>query len=702
MTYKRARPHPCPVCGEKTVRASIVGPLARLCGRCRPLARDAERRASVLSSLSVCVPALSPAVLERCAAEAAPSSSELCDLAKHLGGNKDALFTGAADAPRVLFRLVTSLHEAGARNVVLPRCASCQKERLLVRATPDGRICKVCYDQKRTPERCVSCHKTALVHSRRPEGPLCETCRRHDPDSFSICASCQAPAGLARRGQKGPLCRRCYRRPTATCTGCGKDDRVTYRRDGVTYCPNCYRKRAAPRRPCGGCGRVLPVNKRGVGGDPDLCVSCNTRPLGCCTRCGQQAPILTGRRVKAPLCVRCAVVERVDTLLTGAGGTVHEALRPLRDVLVSGSHPAGALSWLSHSDAPRLLRELAKADELSHELLDRFSASRTRDHLRALLVASGALPTFDFPAERLVAFAMGCADNLDEPEDRQVFLAFAALARPAAVPCETGDERRTTHPIRTEAAVNSGGVPHLSPSGRALAFAMPSGGRRTLRRRERAVDRVPLAVSFLGAKERCGRGHHPSSTSTRSRPEFAPDDERWALARRLLHDESLDPSDRAAGVLVVIYAQPVHRVALLRREQRIERDGTLYLELGTEPLEIPEPLAGLLRLLPHSRRDRDEVARRFASPWLFPGRIAGRPMHPEYLQHRLGKLGVVSRLQRSAALLQLASELPSAVLADLLGFDRSTAERWVRYSSGAWVNYAAQRGERGGEVTGSI
>jgi hypothetical protein len=75
--------------------------------------------------------------------------------------------------------------------------------------------------------------------------------------------------------------------------------------------------------------------------------------------------------------------------------------------------------------------------------------------------------------------------------------------------------------------------------------------------------------------------------------------------------------------------------------------------------------------------------------WLFPGRRPGHPMHPTSLSHRLRGLGIEPRAARNTALLQLAAELPSLVLADLLGIHINTAERWNAAVGAPWANYAA-------------
>jgi hypothetical protein len=73
---------------------------------------------------------------------------------------------------------------------------------------------------------------------------------------------------------------------------------------------------------------------------------------------------------------------------------------------------------------------------------------------------------------------------------------------------------------------------------------------------------------------------------------------------------------------------------------------------------------------------------------------AGRHQHPEYLRVRLAKLGIDCRAQRRAALLQLGSEVPPVVLADMLNLAPSTAMKWVDWAGGNWAHYVAERMRR--------
>ncbi len=171
-----------------------------------------------------------------------------------------------------------------------------------------------------------------------------------------------------------------------------------------------------------------------------------------------------------------------------------------------------------------------------------------------------------------------------------------------------------------------------------------------------------------------------------------------ALLSRLLGDEGLELADRVAGSLLLLLAQPVSRIARLRKEDVKDREGRVFIAFGNEPLALPEPLATLIRRLRDRRTGPPSTGVKLDSEWLLPGLRLDAPIHQEALCRRLRRLGISVRAARGAAAIELARTLPAAILADLLGFDAGTAEDWVRLAGGEWAHYAAAAGDRLGPV----
>jgi hypothetical protein len=169
---------------------------------------------------------------------------------------------------------------------------------------------------------------------------------------------------------------------------------------------------------------------------------------------------------------------------------------------------------------------------------------------------------------------------------------------------------------------------------------------------------------------------------------------RWAHARWLLHDHTLSPVDRVAGLLILLYAQTPAAVSRLTLEHVQTAGHAVHLRLGREPVTLPEPLAGLVLDLIARRRGHAALGDQGASPWLFPGGRPGQPISAYQLAERLRQLGLHPAQSRTTALFSLATELPAAVLARLLGIHIKVAVAWQRASAGDWTTYAADYSRR--------
>jgi hypothetical protein len=140
----------------------------------------------------------------------------------------------------------------------------------------------------------------------------------------------------------------------------------------------------------------------------------------------------------------------------------------------------------------------------------------------------------------------------------------------------------------------------------------------------------------------------------------------------------------------VLFAQPVIRVARLTVDDITIATGTVAIRLGSTAIVVPEPLAGELRRLVADRSCR--ATAQLSEPlWLFSGRVAGRPIDEQVLSRRLKRIGVDCGATRRTALLQLAGQMPAAVLADLLGINILTATKWAETAGRPWGDYPALR-----------
>ncbi|MFE2639368.1 hypothetical protein ACFXKF_32190 [Streptomyces scopuliridis] len=191
---------------------------------------------------------------------------------------------------------------------------------------------------------------------------------------------------------------------------------------------------------------------------------------------------------------------------------------------------------------------------------------------------------------------------------------------------------------------------------------------------------TPTARSFV---EWCRKNHHIGKDMeipdreklSHVRP--TDEDERWTVSRRLVHDDGLAIEDRFAGLLVLLYAQPLTTVSQLPVTAVIVEGPQTSLMLGDTALLLPDPLDKLARRLLARRRGHITIGTSVDSPWLFPGAFSGQPLS----HHRLGgpaqAAGHLLPPGRTSALMGLSTQLPAAVLTELLGISPETATAWT-------------------------
>jgi hypothetical protein len=443
---------------------------------------------------------------------------------------------------------------------------------------------------------------------------------------------------------------------------------------------------------CSGCDKVRAV-RGGTRAQP-LCATC-TRPepgfWRSCPGCGRQGQLGTGP------CTRCNIDARLRKLLDDGTGRIRPELTSLHHNLLHAEQPDTVLSWLAKNSGAAILRQLAAADRpLTHKALDELTDTKPLKHLRAILVATGALPVRDEHMARLeqaITRTIGQRDNPDEQHLLRRYAIWHMLRR-------LRSRNRGTETTSIQAANL---MRHLRCALQLLDWL-------TARQLTLQTARQGDLDSWLtsdGADRQREAGHFIRWAKTQkltnlelpaikwAGPQQAIDTEtRWEHARRLLHDDTLKPEDRVAGLFVLLYAQWPAAICRLTTDH-ITTDGqTVRLLLGNEPVELPEPLAGLVLRLVATRRGHARLGDQGTSRWLFPGGEPERHVSSYRLTERLRQLGLRPGQARSAALFQLSTELPAALLARMLGIHITVAVAWQRASAGDWATYAADVSRR--------
>ena len=394
---------------------------------------------------------------------------------------------------------------------------------------------------------------------------------------------------------------------------------------------------------------------------------------------------------------RCALRKRLRPLLSDRAGEIRPELRALYDNLAGIERPASVLGWLDKSDAPAVLRELATGERpLTHEALDELPEGKPLEHLRSMLVATGALPPRDEHMARLERWVTRTIAERTDPDEQQLLHRYAVwhLLRRLRSRNNGG---KTTHGqgvvVHQHVRAAIGLLDWLTKRRLTLAScrqadldAWLAGDDAAHRREAGHFVRWAAAQKLTSLELPAVRWGGPSGVIDA--------ESRWEQARWLLGDDTLKSEDRVAGLLVLLYAQWPAAISRLTLSNVEISDTEVRLHLGREPVVVPEPLAALLLDLIASRRGHAALGDEGTSPWLFPGGQPGRPISADRLGERLRQLGLRPGQARSTALFQLATELPAAVLARMLGIHVGVAVQWQRACAGDWTTYAAEYSRR--------
>ena len=684
----------------------VCGPVREPCGQCgriRPIHtrdRDGQPRCVAcppdggrdpvelaVDVIAAADAALSTGVAAAAVRLAAPRSGHRHQLAWALQERPELLTGAGAEAPtRSVLRLIDSLCDAGASAIVRPPCPRCGRIIHLHRRIDGKWLCRNCTAKSRA-QPCGRCGAVREAATRDERGrPLCAHCLITDPANRETCVQCGRRRPVQFEHHDGPLCGKCVPRSVLTCAVCGRTAACVVSK--ATDKPWCFACKQRWIR-CAGCGEVAPL--RGGTVDEPLCSLC-TRPEKAwrsCPGCGQPGRLHHGR------CARCSVTRRLHELLADDTGTIPADREVLYRALAATERPGTLSAWLDRSSAPQMLREFA-GRAITHQTLDELPTGKTVEHLRSILIAAGILPTRDEHMMRLEQWVHATIAERADPDEQHLLRRYALwhMLRRLRQRTRGAD---TTHNqyvlVRQHIRGSIGFLDWLAAQGLSLADARQGNldewtvsDNATLRRETRHFLRWAKKQKLTTLDAPAVRWDGPSGVIDT--------EARWDQARRLLHDETIKPEDRLAGLLVLLYAQWPAAISRLTVDHIHAGDERVRIRLGEEPVVLPEPVAALALTVVANRRGKAAVGDPGSSPWLFPGGQPGRPISPYALTERLRQLGLQPGRDRSTTLFQLATDLPAAILARMLGIHITVAVAWQRASAGDWTDYAAEISRR--------
>ena len=438
---------------------------------------------------------------------------------------------------------------------------------------------------------------------------------------------------------------------------------------------------------CLDCGQMKRPYRRVDGGTIcDWCDRLRGRRTAACNGCSDTAALVKG------LCERCRLRQRVAELAAAAEPGTAATLAPFLTSMADAPNPASTLRWM-YTPAFEITRKLLAGDlPITHAGLDQQALDTPKPvaFLRAALVNSGTLQTRDEPSAIFALWHQHAINRIAVGPDRAHVRAYATwhvahrLARTSQQGRATPASQKYARALISEAIklvcwLHDQQL-ELDELRQDIVDRWVADGA-TSRRRVRLFLAWLERADVTGPLEVAWNDHAP-------RGPLPDDPTRFAMLRRLLHDDAIDLRDRLGGCLLLLYAQPLTRtVALKIRDVTLNDNGQTTIRLGRGPVQLPEPLASIALALHDEHPETDDH-----EGWLLPGRYAGTHISADHLRQRLRRYGIDrSRESRQAALLALAARLPAPILAERIGIHPTRAVQWTRLAGATYAEYVATR-----------
>jgi hypothetical protein len=448
-------------------------------------------------------------------------------------------------------------------------------------------------------------------------------------------------------------------------------------------CNSCFYTAMRTRGICPICGHdgVLPGRTNRTDDRP-ICLSCAGIPgTYRCATCD-----IDGQIYRHGRCARCALREDLSSLiLDGAAEPV--AMGAIADILCGVDRPESILSWKRSPTVRALLTGLSCGDiPLSHDGLDAAGRNSQVSHLRSLLEHNGLLPPRDEHLGRFELWLARTLDDIPDPAVRAPVEQFATWhhlrrLRLASTPGQASDgPKRAAQQQITETV-------------KFLTWLLDHHQRTAASCHQQDVDewlatgpttRHKIRAFVAWAKKSKINTAVRLETKQAQTTGLLTQDQRLAWIKKMLTGDTESLPHRVAGTLVLLYAQPMVKIAALKTTAIDITPHETLISLGAEPIPVPEPFAGMLKEHLDNRPNLRTGGGRATTTWLFPGRGPDKHLDTETM---VKALGISVLAARTSALRDLVAEIPPPVVAQLLGYSHNCTQYHAEQAGQRWSRY---------------
>ena len=417
----------------------------------------------------------------------------------------------------------------------------------------------------------------------------------------------------------------------AHCDRCGRSAgklRTCWPEGGI--CGTCFHTAVRTTGTCPRCNHhgMLP----GLDGDQPICRHCADIPTDLdCHRCGTEAEHYR----RGGICARCALRDDLTALLAPRDARVQPKLRELVEVLCAVDRPESIHTWKRRPAVQTMLASLGDGSvELTHDALDSAdSGGKTAEHLRDLLVHHGLLPHRDRDLARFQTWLDVRLGTTGPAWARRILERYGRWHHIPAI------RRHLARGGRAQARVHLA-KQEITEVGRLLAWLHEHDTTLadcTQAQLDRWITTGPSTRSLIRPFLAWARHHRLAPTDVelarrhaRTTPTVT-DETRFGWLRRCLVGEADTLAYRVAAVLLLLYAQPLVRVASLRRDRDPRDPGRVGPAARRRTRRGPSPVLRAPGAAPGAPAQRAHDERR--EPVAVPGRSSRAAPPPQHHAH---------------------------------------------------------------------